>query len=177
MSTADEMLEVAGAHAAELAAPSLDSKPRRHVAILTCMDVRLDVFPMLGLNRGDAHIIRNAGGLVTDDVVRSLSISQHLLGTNEIVVIMHDDCGLHRASEEEFVGMLAAGGAVPTWKMGAFENTEATLSEGVVLLRSSPHLLHRDAIRGFVFDPSTGALREVLVPDTLELAEGAHPQL
>ena len=101
MPNADDMLSNAAARAAELAAPGLDPRPRRKVAVLACMDTRIDLFPMLGLERGDAHIIRNAGGLVTDDAIRSLSASQRLLGTEEIVVVMHDGCGLHGASEDE----------------------------------------------------------------------------
>ena len=102
MPNADDMLAVAAARADELAAPGLDPRPRRKVAVLACMDTRIDLFPMLGLERGDAHIIRNAGGLVTDDAIRSLAASQRLLGTEEIVVVMHDGCGLHGASEDEF---------------------------------------------------------------------------
>src|SRR5918998_1380229 len=94
MPNADEMLEAASARADELAAPGLSPKPRRKVAVLACMDTRIDLFPMLGLARGDAHIVRNAGGLVTEDAIRSLSASQRLLGTEEIVVVMHEDCSL-----------------------------------------------------------------------------------
>ena len=107
MANADDMLETAATRAEELAAPGLDPRPRRRVAVLACMDTRIDLFPMLGLERGDAHIIRNAGGLVTDDAIRSLAASQRLLGTDEIVVVMHDGCGLHGASEDEFGQALA----------------------------------------------------------------------
>jgi carbonic anhydrase len=161
MPNADEMLEVAGARAEELAAPGLNPRPRRKVAVLACMDTRIDLFPMLGLERGDAHIIRNAGGLVTDDAIRSLSASQRLLGTQEIVVVMHDDCGLHGASEDEFAEALAAAGVLPNWRLGAFDDVETTLRHGLARLRSSPELPARDHIRGFVFDPETGVLREV----------------
>jgi len=155
------MLEAAAARADQLAAPGLDPRPRLKVAVLACMDTRLDIFPMLGLNRGDAHIIRNAGGLVTDDALRSLTVSQHLLGTEEVIVLMHDDCGLHGASEEDFAKTLAAKGAVPTWKLGAFDDVERALSLGLARLRSTPSLLARDAVRGFVFNPDTGDLRQV----------------
>src|ERR1700692_1660619 len=111
MGNADDMLHVAAARAEQLAAAGLSPRPRRKVAVLACMDTRIDLFPMLGLQRGDAHIIRNAGGLVTDDAIRSLSASQRLLGTEEIVVVMHDGCGLHGASEDEFAQALAADGA------------------------------------------------------------------
>jgi carbonic anhydrase len=161
MTNADDMLAVAMSRADQLAAPGLSPTPRRKVAVLACMDTRIDLFPMLGLERGDAHVIRNAGGLVTDDAVRSLSVSQRQLGTEEIVVVMHDGCGLHGASEDEFAQALAADGVLPTWRLGAFEDIEATLRRGLARLRSSPELPARDHIRGFIFDPETGALREV----------------
>jgi carbonic anhydrase len=146
MPNADDMLAHAGERADELAAPHLSPRPGRKVAVLACMDTRLDLFRMLDLQPGDAHIIRNAGGLATDDAIRSLSISQRLLGTEEIVVVMHDDCGLHGAPAD-----------VP----GAFEDLDGTLRESLERLRTSDDLVARDHIRGFVFDPETGALREV----------------
>jgi carbonic anhydrase len=161
MPNADDMLSVAAARASELAAPGLDPRPRRKVAVLACMDTRIDLFPMLGLERGDAHIIRNAGGLVTDDAIRSLSASQRLLGTEEIVVVMHDGCGLHGASDDEFRQALAEDGVLPTWRLGAFDDVEATLRASLARLRASSALPAHDHIRGFVFDPETGALREV----------------
>src|SRR4051794_19432093 len=161
MTNADQMLAVAAANAADLAAPGLDPRPRRKVAVLACMDTRLDLFPMLGLRRGDAHIIRNAGGLVTDDAIRSLSASQRLLGTDEIVVVMHDGCGLHGASEDEFAETLASDGVLPSWRLGAFDDVEETLRSSLARLRSAPELPARDRIRGLVFDPETGRLREV----------------
>jgi carbonic anhydrase len=161
MPNADEMLEAAATRAEELAAPGLDPRPRRKVAVLACMDTRIDLFPMLGLRRGDAHILRNAGGLVTDDAMRSLTASQRLLGTEEIVVVMHEDCGLHGASEDEFAQALADDGVLPTWRLGAFDDIDATLRASLARLRASPELTARDQIRGFVFDPETGTLREV----------------
>jgi carbonic anhydrase len=139
------MLELAAARADDLAAPGLSPRPRRKVAVLACMDTRIDLFPMLGLERGDAHIIRNAGGLVTEDAIRSLTASQRLLGTEEVVVVMHEGCGLHGGPDE----------------LGGFEDLDATLREGIARLRTSPELAARDHIRGFIFDPETGALREV----------------
>jgi carbonic anhydrase len=161
MPNADEMLSVATARAQELAAPGLSPRPRRKVAVLACMDTRIDLFSMLGLERGDAHIIRNAGGLVTGDAIRSLSASQRLLGTEEIVVVMHEGCGLQGASEDEFAQVLAADGVLPSWRLGAFDDVEATLSHSLSRLRASPELPAREHIRGFVFDPETGSLREV----------------
>jgi carbonic anhydrase len=161
MPYADQMLAAAAARANELAAPGLSPRPRRKVAVLSCMDTRIDLFPMLGLQRGDAHIIRNAGGLVTDDALRSLSASQRLLGTEEIVVVMHDGCGLHGASEDDFAKTLAADGVLPTWRLGAFESVESTLRDGLARLRAARELLAREHISGFVFNPEDGTLREV----------------
>ncbi len=160
-SNADEMLDVAAARAEQLAAPGLSPRPRRQVAVLACMDTRIDLFPMLGLERGDAHIIRNAGGLATEDAIRSLSASQRLLGTREIVVVMHEGCGLHGASEDEFAQALAADGALPTWRLGAFEDVEEALRQSLARLRASRELVAREHIRGFIFDPENGSLREV----------------
>jgi carbonic anhydrase len=164
MANADEMLRVARSRAPELAAPGLSPRPRRKVAVLACMDTRIDLFPMLGLERGDAHVIRNAGGLATDDAIRSLSASQRLLGTEEIVVVMHEGCGLHGASEDEFAQALAADGVLPTWRLGAFDDLETALRQSLARLRSSRELPAREHIRGFIFDPESGALREVHVP-------------
>ncbi|MEP6952736.1 MAG: carbonic anhydrase [Solirubrobacteraceae bacterium] len=161
MTNADDMLAVAASRAGELAAPGLSPRPRRNVAVLSCMDTRIDLFGMLGLQRGDAHIIRNAGGLVTEDAIRSLSASQRLLGTDEIVVVMHDGCGLNGASEDAFADALAADGVLPTWRLGAFDDVESTLRHGLARLRSCPELPRRDRIQGFVFDPETGSLRRV----------------
>src|SRR5687767_13807572 len=164
MSNADEMLAVAASRTRELAAPSLSPRPRRKVAVLACMDRRIDLFPMLGLERGDAHIIRNAGGLVTDDAIRSLSLSQRRLGTEEIVVVMHEGCGLQGASDERFAEELAADEASPSWRLGAFEDLEEALRQGLERLRSSSELVARDRVRGFVFDPETGSQRDVEGP-------------
>ena len=161
MANADEMLETAATRADDLAASGLDARPRRKVDVLACMDTRIDLFPMLGLERGDAHIIRNAGGLVTDDAIRSLAASQRLLGTEEIVVVMHDGCGLQGASEDEFGQALADDGVLPTWRLGAFEDIDATLLASLTRLRASSELPARDQVRGFVFNPETGALRDV----------------
>jgi carbonic anhydrase len=156
------MLAVAASRREKLAAPALGPRPRRKVAVLACMDARMDLFMILGLERGDAHIIRNAGGLVTDDALRSLSVSQRLLDTEEIVVVMHDGCGLHGASEDQFTESLVRDGAKPTWQLGAFEDLEATLRDGLARLRSSPELMARDRIRGFIFNPEDGVLREIV---------------
>src|ERR1700730_13618174 len=146
MPNADDMLMVARARASELAAPGLSPKPRRKVAVLSCMDTRIDLFPMLDLARGDAHIIRNAGGLASDDAIRSLSVSQRLLGTEEVVVVMHHGCGLMGASSDDFARPLSADGARPTWRLGAFEDLEAELRRTLERLRMAPELPFRDRI-------------------------------
>lgn len=161
MDDAGEMLERAAARSDELAAGELTSRPRRGIAVLACMDTRIDLYSLLGLERGDAHIIRNAGGLVTDDAVRSLSASQRLLGTERIVVVMHEACGLLGASDREFADSLAADGAEPAWRLGGFEDLDEELRAGLERLRSAPELTARDGIAGFVFDPDSGTLRDV----------------
>jgi carbonic anhydrase len=160
MTNAEDMLAHAAACAEDLAAPGLSPRPGRKVAVLACMDTRIDLFPMLGLSRGDAHLLRNAGGLVTDDAIRSLSVSQRKLGTEEVVLVMHDGCGLLGASDEDFASELAADGAAPSWRMGGFADVERALRDGLERLRQSPELLHREHISGFVFDPETGTLRK-----------------
>jgi carbonic anhydrase len=122
----------------------LGPRPRRGLAVLACMDARLDPWSLLHLERGDAHIVRNAGGLVTDDALRSLSASQRLLGTEEIVVIMHRDCGIE--GREDF---------------GGFEDLEATLRASLERLRNAPELIAHDRIRGLIYDPADGSLDEV----------------
>src|ERR671911_1076209 len=119
--------------------------PRRSLAVLTCMDARIEPLSLLSLEVGDAHVIRNAGGLVTDDALRSLSASQSMLDTEEIVLVMHEDCGMQGAPRD----------------IGGFEDLEASLRDGMERLRTSTQLSARDHIRGFIFDPETGALREV----------------
>lgn len=161
MSNTDELLAGARSRQGELAMPGASSRPLLEMAVLTCMDARIDLYAMLGLRRGDAHVIRNAGGLVTDDAVRSLSASQRLLGTRKVLVIMHERCGMQGASDGEFAELLAADGARPQWRLGAFDDLDATLRAGVARLRNAPELPVRDEIRGFVFDPDNGLLREV----------------
>jgi carbonic anhydrase len=163
MGNAEQMLDHADAHAPELAAPGLSPRPQRKVAVLSCMDTRIDLFAMLGLGRGDAHIIRNAGGLVTDDAIRSLSVSQRLLGTEEIVVVMHENCGLRGASEDSYAALLVEDGVLPQWRLGAFDDLEGTLRHSLERLRECRELPRREHIRGFIFDPETGALRELTV--------------
>ena len=137
--------------------------PQRHLAVVACMDSRIDVFACLGLGLGEAHVIRNAGGVVTDDVLRSLAISQHKLQTREILVIHHTECGLQTFTDDEFKNELeASAGRRPTWEDKCFSDVDESVRESVTVLRSSPFLVSVESIRGFVFEVTTGILREVL---------------
>ena len=161
MPNADDMLTHAADHAGELAAPGLSARPGRKVAVLSCMDTRIDLFPMLGLRRGDAHIIRNAGGLATDDVIRSLIVSQQLLGTHEIVVIGHTGCGLIGADEDALRGRMASEtGETLDIAFGSFDDLDASVQASVARLRTHAWL-KRVPVHGLVFDVATGRLREV----------------
>jgi len=158
---AADPIAAAARHARALATPGMSARPQRRLAVLTCMDARIDALALLGLERGDAHVIRNAGGLATDDAVRSLAASQRMLGTEQVIVVMHDDCGLLGASDDEFAAALAADGAHPGWRLGGFADIDETLRGSLARLRASPELAHRDQIRGAVYDPEAGTLREV----------------
>jgi carbonic anhydrase len=136
--------------------------PRLRVAVVACMDSRLDVFAMLGLDIGDAHIIRNAGGVVTDDVIRSLVISQRRLGTEEVVLIHHTDCGALTYTDNELrAELLRDVGQKPTWSPESFTDLDVDLHQSLERVRTSPFIPRRDQVRGFVFDVHTGVLREV----------------
>jgi carbonic anhydrase len=142
--------------------PQPNGKPVKKVAILACMDARLDPARALGLEEGDAHVIRNAGGVVTHDALRSLAISQHLLGTEEIILIQHTDCGMQSFTDEELAERLEQhAGERPPFDGHAFDNLEQNLRESIRSLQESPFLLKTDAVRGFVFDVESGMLREL----------------
>lgn len=147
----------------------LAAQPRKRLAVLTCMDARIDPLSILGLELGDAHIIRNAGGLVTQDAIRSLSASQRLLGTRKIALVMHSGCGLCGASDDEFNSLLASDGAAPDWRLGAFQSVTEALLLGVARLRASRELPHRDDIQAFIFDTDSGVLH---APELIEGASG-----
>jgi carbonic anhydrase len=138
------------------------SPPAKKLAVLACMDARLIPSRILGLDEGDAHILRNAGGIATDDAIRSLAVSQHLLGTEEVVVIGHTDCGLENAREDEVLARLEDhAGRRPPWAVGAFDSVEKSVGDSVAAIRSSPFLPRRDRVHGYVFEVETGRLREV----------------
>jgi len=136
--------------------------PRRHLAIVACMDSRMDIFGILGLEHGEAHVIRNAGGVITDDVVRSLCVSQRLLGTREVILLHHTDCGLQKVSDDSFKAELEAElGVKPDWSVEAFVDPVADVKQSMRRLQMTPFIPHKDHIRGFVYDVSTGLLDEV----------------
>lgn len=160
---ADELIVNNVQFAATFTDAELQVQPKRHLAIVACMDSRMDIFEMLGLGHGDAHIIRNAGGVVTDDVIRSLSFSQRKLGSREIILIHHTDCGLQNVTSDEFAAELVAeAGAHPSWTLEAFRDPYADVARSIDLLRQSPFIAHTDYLRGFVYEVTTGRMNEVL---------------
>jgi carbonic anhydrase len=162
VSVTDELLKNNEAYAERYEGAGGSPQPVKKVAILACMDARILPSRALGLKEGEAHIIRNAGGVVTDDAIRSLAISQHMLGTEEILVIQHTDCGLLKASDEEIARTLEEhAGEPPPFDAHAFDDLEQNLRESVAKLKASPFLLHKTGVRGFVFDVETGRLTEV----------------
>jgi len=158
----DRMIAANAQYAERFHKGDLATPPARRVAVVTCMDARIEMALVLGLKVGDAHIIRNAGGIVTDDVIRSLMISQHLLETREIMVIQHTGCGMLGFTDSELTDKLALEtGQRPSFAIGSFADLELNLRESVERIRSSPFLAETDAVRGFVFEIETGRLREV----------------
>jgi carbonic anhydrase len=162
MDTIDDLVANNRAFSTSLPDRHLDVQPSRRLAIVTCMDSRLDVFAALGLADGEAHVLRNAGGIVSDDVIRSLTISQRRLGTREVMLIHHTDCGLEKLTDEGFrVELEEATGIVPEFPIEAFASVEDSVRESILRVRRSPFLPHRDAVRGFVYDVDTHRLHEV----------------
>jgi carbonic anhydrase len=162
VSETDRLLENARAHAESFDKRDLPTPPTRRLAILACMDARLIPSRVLGLGEGEAHVIRNAGGVVTDDAIRSLAISQNLLGTEEIVLLHHTDCGMLTFTDEELAAKLEdATGERPEWSAQAFSDLEQDVRDSIARLRDSPFIPNKDSIRGFVYDVKTGELREV----------------
>ncbi|WP_426566429.1 beta-class carbonic anhydrase [Angustibacter sp. McL0619] len=161
MSVTDEYLENNAAYATGFSGP-LPLPPSKQIAVLACMDARLDVARVLGIAEGEAHVIRNAGGVASDDAIRSLAISQRLLGTREILLVHHTDCGMLTFTDEQFSGILREDtGAEPTWTAHAFDDLDADVRKSIEVIRSSPFVPHTDQVRGFVFDVGDGTLREV----------------
>ena len=163
MSTTDQLLENAERYAASFEHADLPLPPARRVAVVACMDARLNPSGLLGLSEGDAHVIRNAGGVVTDDEIRSLCISQRLLGTEEIILIHHTDCGMLTFSDDEFRRQVEADtGVKPEWAAEAFDDLEQDVRQSIARIKASPFIPRKDSVRGFVYDVHTGALNEVL---------------
>jgi carbonic anhydrase len=161
MSKTDEFLANNQRYAETFAGP-LPMPPSAGVAVIACMDARLNVYGILGLNEGEAHVIRNAGGVITDDEIRSLAISQRLLGTSEIILIHHTDCGMLTFTDDAFKGGIEKEtGIKPAWSAEAFSDLDADVRQSIRRIKASPFIPHTDSVRGFVFDVATGMLREV----------------
>jgi len=166
METIDELLANNRGFAQALPDRHLDVQPSRQLAIVTCMDSRLDVFAALGLGDGEAHVLRNAGGVVTDDTIRSLAISQRRLGTREVMLIHHTDCGMEKLTDDGFRDELREEtGVAPAFPIESFGDVEASVRRSLDRVRRSPFIPYRDAVRGFVYDVDTHRLREVETRD------------
>ncbi|MFD4555582.1 beta-class carbonic anhydrase [Streptomyces sp. NPDC058469] len=161
MSVTDELLANNARYAATFDGP-LPLPPAKHLAVVACMDARLNVYAALGLNEGEAHVIRNAGGVVTQDEIRSLAISQRLLGTEEIILIHHTDCGMLTFTDDGFKAAVEEDtGIRPSWAAEAFTDPDADVRQSIARIKADPFIVHKDRIRGFVFDVATGKLNEV----------------
>ncbi len=162
MSVIDELLAGNRRFAESLPERHLDVQPSRRLAIVTCMDSRLDVFAALGLGDGEAHVLRNAGGVITDDVIRSLAVSQRRLGTEAVMLIHHTDCGMQKISDDGFRAELKeATGVSPSFAIESFADVDADVRQSILRVRRSQFLPHRDQVRGFVYDVDTHRLHEV----------------
>jgi carbonic anhydrase len=162
MSAIDTYLENNAKYAAGFSKEDLSMPPGAQIAIVVCMDARLETGALLGLREGDAHVIRNAGGVVTDDVIRSLTISQRLLGTREIMLIHHTDCGMLTFKDDDVKEAIEKDtGIRPPFAMEAFTDLDADVRQSIARIEASPFVAHKDTIRGFVFEVETGRLREV----------------
>ena len=162
MGATDDLLASAQAYAAGFDKGALAAPPARRVAVLACMDARLNVSGLLGLTEGDAHVIRNAGGLVTDDAIRSLAVSQRALGTEEIILIHHTECGLLGFDDEAFRrGLRDESGVEPPWAVETFDDVAEGVRRSIARIVDSPFIPHRSSVRGFVYEVASGRLREV----------------
>lgn len=164
MDVIDELVANNAAFADSLPTQHLDVKPRRQLAVVTCMDSRLDVFAALGLGHGEAHVLRNAGGVITDDVIRSLAISQRKLGTREVMLIHHTDCGMQTITDDGFRAELQeATGVAPAFAVESFGDVDADVRQSILRVRRSAFVPYRDSVRGFVYDVDDHRLREIRV--------------
>jgi carbonic anhydrase len=163
MSVTDELIANSAEYAATFDKGALPMPPARQVAVLACMDARLNPYGLLGLQEGDAHVIRNAGGVVTDDEVRSLAISQRLLGTKEIILIHHTDCGMLTFTDDAFKRQIQdETGIKPEWAAEAFSDVDEDVRQSIARIHASPFIPVKDSVRGFVYEVETGKLREVV---------------
>ena len=161
MTVTDELLGNNEQYAQGFDKAELAKQPARKLAVVACMDARLNVYGVLGLEEGDAHVIRNPGGLVNEAEIRALAISQRLLGTEEIILIQHTNCGVQGFVDEDFKQQLAEEvGTEPTWGSSAFADLDESLRKSIALIKESPFIPHKQSVRGFVFDVKTGSLRE-----------------
>jgi carbonic anhydrase len=162
MTATDTLLHNNAAYAASFAKGELDARPAMKVAVVACMDARLDPARALGLNEGDAHVIRNAGGVITDDAIRSLAISQHHLGTEEIILLHHTQCGMQTFTDEEFAeARERSRGQRPQWRAGTFSDLEDHLRDCIRRIEDSPFIPRKDSVRGFVYEVESGRIREL----------------
>jgi carbonic anhydrase len=162
MSVTDELLDKARSYAERFEKGDLPSPPAKKVAVVACMDARLNPQAVLGLKEGDGHVIRNAGGVVTDDAIRSLAISQRLLGTEEIVLIHHTDCGMLTFSDDDFRRQIQADtGIRPPWAAETFSDLDEDVRQSIARIEASPFIPRKGSVRGFVYDVHDGTLREV----------------
>jgi carbonic anhydrase len=162
MSTTDELLRNNERYANSFEKSDLPMPPAKQIAIVTCMDARLSPYVMLGLSEGDAHVIRNAGGVITDDEIRSLMISQRLLGTREVMLIHHTDCGMLTFSDDEVKGQIQEEvGIKPLFALESFTDLEEDVRQSIRRIETSPFIPHKDSVRGFIYEVETGRLREV----------------
>ena len=164
MTTIDDLLRHNQTYAEGSDGTHLDVHPSKRLAIVTCMDSRIDVFAVLGLENGQAHILRNGGGVITDDVIRSLAISQRKLGTREVMLIHHTDCGMQKLTDDGFRAELQeATGIAPAFAIESFTDADADVRQSILRVRRSDFIPHRDVVRGFVYDVDTHLLHEVTV--------------
>ena len=162
MTVIDELVRNADSYSESFSSGDLPLPPAKRVAVVACMDARLNPYGLLGLREGDAHVIRNAGGVITDDEIRSLSISQRLLGTEEIMLIHHTDCGMLTFTDDDFKKSIQDEiGIKPPWAAEAFNNLESDVRQSIARIKASPFIPQTDSVRGFVYDVETGSLREV----------------
>jgi carbonic anhydrase len=162
MTVTDELLRNNADFASSFSKGDLPMPPGKHLAVVACMDARLNVYALLGLEEGQAHVIRNAGGVVTEDVIRSLAISQRLLGTNEVILVHHTDCGMLTFTDDQVKADIEADtGLRPHFALEAFSDLERDVRQSIARIKASPFVANKDSVRGFIFDVTTGKLQEV----------------